>query len=92
MSTLRRFWERHPDSELPLRRWYRETERANWDTPGELLMDYPNASIVGRDRAVFRIKGNNYRLVAAIDYRRRRIYIKFLGTHTEYDRVNAEEV
>ena len=55
-------------------------------------MDYPNASIVGRDRAVFRIKGNNYRLVVAIDYRRRRIYIKFLGTHAEYDRVNAEEV
>ena len=90
--TLRDFWERHPDAEEPLDTWYRETEQARWPTPAAIRARYPNASIIGNDRVVFRIKGNAYRLVAHINYRAGRVYIRFIGTHSEYDRINAAEV
>ncbi len=91
-STLREYWERHPDVRTRLADWYRLADNANWDTPAKVLADYPSASIVGRDRVVFRIKGNDYRLVVAINYQLGRVYIRFIGTHAEYDRINVEEV
>ncbi len=90
--TLREFWERHPDVEQPLLAWYREVEKEDWSTPAQLLDRYPTASIVGTDRAVFRIKGNSYRLVVRVNYQKRILYVRFVGTHAEYDRVDAEEV
>ena len=89
---LREFWERHPDAKQPLVAWYRDAENGDWETPAAVKSRYPSASIVGDSRVVFNIKGNDYRLVVGINYPYRTVYIRFLGTHAEYDRVNVEEV
>ena len=92
LGTLRDFWERHSDAESALDGWYRETLRARWNRPADVIARYPDASIVGSDRVVFRIRGGDYRLVALIDYQYQRVYIRFIGTHAQYDRINAAEV
>jgi len=89
---LREFWKRYPDAEEPLLAWYREVEAEDWDTPAKVKAKYRNASIVGDNRVVFNIKGNNYRLVVKINYRYRVVYVRFVGTHPEYDAVDVEEV
>ena len=89
---LRKFWELHPESERALLAWFREVEREDWSTPAHVTERYANASIVGSDRVVFRIRGNEYRIVARIFYPGKEVYIRFVGTHGEYDRINAEEV
>lgn len=89
---LREFWEVHRDAEEALRSWHRRVRREEWDTPAAMKASYPKASIVGADRAVFNIKGNAYRLIVRINYRYRRGYIRFVGTHADYDRVDAREV
>ena len=91
-GTLRDFWLRHPDAAAELDGWYRETLRARWRRPADVIARYSNASIVGSDRVVFRIKGNSYRLVVYINYGTGRIYIRFVGTHAQYNRINAAEV
>jgi mRNA interferase HigB len=90
--TLREFWEKHPDAEQPLRAWYANARQAGWKTPADVKMDYGNASLLANNRVVFNIKGNRYRLVVAIDYQYAAIYIRFVGTHREYDRVDAPTV
>ena len=89
---LREFWERNPDAERPLRAWHKEAQTADWDTPADVKAAYPKASIIGDNRIVFNIKGNAYRLVVRIDYRRDIVYVRFVGTHADYDRIDAEEV
>ena len=89
LKTLRQFWERHPDTRPSLREWHEQAENANWESPLQVKADYPTASIIGNNRVVFNIKGNNYRLVVHISYRSRQVYIRFVGTHAEYDRINA---
>ena len=69
--------------------WHREVEKEDWDTPAKVKAKYGSASIVGDDRVVFNIKGNTYRLVVRINYPFRVVYIRFIGTHAEYDRVDA---
>jgi mRNA interferase HigB len=91
-SALREFWERHPDAEEPLLAWYRETEKEDWRTPAEVKEKYRNASIIKGSRVVFNIKGNDYRLVTQINYPYRVVYVRFVGTHTEYDKIDVEEV
>ena len=91
-NTLRAFWERPTESEQALRTWYREVEQADWATPAQVRERFLNASIVGNNRVVFRIRGNNYRLVVEIFYPGRKVFVRFIGTHAEYDRINAEEV
>ena len=91
-KTLREFWKRHPDAEDPLVAWCREVEKGDWDSPTGVTRMYPRASTIGGNRAVFRIKGNRYRMVAWINYRRRAVYIKWLGTHAEYDRIDVKTV
>ncbi len=91
-KTLREFWIKHPGAEEPLLAWYREVKRADWDTPAKLKEMYRNASIVGDRRVIFNIKGNDYRLVVKINYPYRVVYIRFVGTHAEYDAVNVQEV
>ena len=90
--TLREFWTRHPDAERPLLGWLNKVEAADWTTPAAVRADYRSVSILAGNRAVFNIKGNTYRLVVSIDYQRRAVYIRFVGTHAEYDRINAAEV
>ena len=91
-STLRAFWRRHPDAESALQEWYEKVDAADWDTPAAVRSDYRTASILPGNRVVFNIKGNTYRLVANIVYQHRAVYIRFIGTHAEYDRINAAEV
>ena len=91
-STLRDFWERYPDTEQPLRAWYRDVEQADWKTPDDIKSVYRNASILGNNRVVFNIRGNTYRLIVAVHYNRGIVYIRFVGTHKEYDGVDAENV
>src|SRR4051812_41570929 len=90
--TLREFWERFPDSEEPLLAWYREVEKEDWDGPAKLKEKYGNASVIKGSRAVFNIKGNDYRLVVEINYPYRMLYVRFVGTHAEYDEIDVEEV
>ena len=89
---LREFWERHPSAREPLLAWFREVEREDWGTPPDMKARYPEASIVGGDRVVFDIKGNAFRLVVKIEYAYRVVYVRFVGTHAEYDAVDAKEV
>jgi len=89
---LREFWKQHPAAREPLLAWFREVEREDWDTPTAVKAKYRNASILGGDRVVFNVKGNTYRLVVKIKYAYRIVYVRFVGTHAEYDAVDAKEV
>ena len=93
-KTLRTFWQRseYADSEQPLRAWFREACRADWKNPAEIKADYRNASFGGNNRVVFNIAGNKYRLVVRVNYPYRVVYIRFIGTHEQYDRIDAREV
>jgi mRNA interferase HigB len=92
IKTLRDFWAEYPDSEQPLRAWADEAASANWKTPAEIKEQYRNASILKNRRVVFNIKGNNYRLIVAIAYQRGWMFVKFIGTHRQYDAIDAETV
>ena len=89
---LREFWEKHSDSEQPLRAWYHDARKADWKSPVDVKRAYANASIVGKNRIVFNIKGNKYRLIVAINYSFRICYIRFVGTHQAYDRIDVANV
>ncbi|MCY4487392.1 MAG: type II toxin-antitoxin system HigB family toxin, partial [Deltaproteobacteria bacterium] len=78
--TLRNFWERHANAEEPLLAWYREVLKEDWDTPAKVKEKYRSASIVGGNRVIFNIKGNDYRLVVRINYPARIVYVRFVGT------------
>ena len=88
---LREFWELYPDAEDPLLAWYREVEKEDWIKPSQVKDKYRSASFVG-DRVVFNIKGNDYRLVVKINYPYRVVYVRFVGTHKEYDEIDVKEV
>ena len=90
-SALRAFWKRFPDAEGPLLAWFREVEKEHWGSPADVKRKYRHASIVG-DRVVFNIKGNNYRLVVRINYEFEVVYVRFVGTHAEYDEIDVKEV
>ena len=91
-SRLIAYGKKHPDADQPLRAWYDEAVKANWRNPGDIKAQYRNASIVGNNRVVFNIKGNDHRLVVVVAYRFGAAYIKFVGTHDEYDRIDAATV
>ena len=88
---LREFWELYPDAEDPFLAWYREVEKEDWTKPSQVKDKYRSASFVG-DRVVFNIKGNDYRLVVKINYPYRIVYVRFVGTHKEYDEIDVAEV
>ena len=89
---LRAFWEKHPDAEQPLKSWADEVKKASWKQPAEIKEQYRSASILKNRRVVFNIKGNDYRLIASVAYRFQAVYIKFIGTHAQYDRIDAATV
>jgi mRNA interferase HigB len=91
-KALRDFWERQPDAEQSLRAWYANAKRADWKTPADVKADYRNASFVANNRVIFNIKGNQYRLIVAINYPYSIVYIRFIGTHEEYDQVDAPTI
>jgi mRNA interferase HigB len=93
--TLRRFWETHPrgaEAEAPLQVWHSTVEAANWATPADVKASYGDASIVKNSRVVFNIAGNKFRLVTRINYPYRVVYVRFVGTHEEYDDIQAEAI
>jgi mRNA interferase HigB len=92
VKTLRSFWEKHPDAENALRAWYIEAKRATWRGPRDIKNAYRTASILQNNRVVFNIKGNSYRLVVAVKYDFQIVYIRFIGTHGAYDKIDAEEI
>lgn len=89
---LREFWEKHNDCEQQLKAWYQEASKAEWKSPNEIKFGYPSASIIGNDRIVFNIKGNTYRLIVSINFDYQTVWIRFIGTHSEYDKVNAKSI
>ena len=90
--TLRAFWEKHPKAEQPLRSWLQEMRRGSFPKPSDVRRHYRSADFVGDDRVIFNIGGNKYRLVAHMSYRRQIAFIKFIGTHKQYDRIDAATV
>jgi mRNA interferase HigB len=90
--TLVQFYEKHPQAKIPLEVWHSDTRKAEWKTPDDIKRQYANASFVADNRVVFNIKGNDYRLIVHIDYKRKIVRVKFIGTHSEYDKINAEEI
>ena len=91
-KALRDFWEKHPSAQNPLQAWYADAKQSHWKSPNDIKNIYRNASIVANNRVVFNIKGNSYRLVVAINYDFEIIYIRFVGTHKEYDNVDVKTV
>ena len=91
-SALREFWEQHPDAEEALRAWYEDAERAAWRTPPGIRAAYPSASFLANNRIAFNIRGNHYRLIVQIHYNTQIVYIRFVGAHAEYDRIDASAI
>jgi mRNA interferase HigB len=91
-KVLREFWEAHRDAEQPLKAWYAEALDANWRTPAEIKERYRSASIVGDNRIVFNIGGNRYRLVVKFHYNTAIGFVRFIGTHAQYDRIDVEQI
>lgn len=91
-SPLRDFWVKHPAAMIPLQVWYKDTIQATWQTPNDVKAQHGNASIVGNNRVVFNIKANDFRLVVAINYTAGIVYIRFIGTHKQYDTINAATI
>ena len=95
LSTLKAFWENQPeymDAKEPTLAWYRYALNADWQTPADVKREFRNASILKDGRVVFNIAGNKYRLVVWINYAYRVVYIRFIGTHAEYDKIDVQTI
>ena len=89
-KTLKDFWEAgHADAEQPLKAWFAEVSRATWASPADIKARYPHASVIDRERVVFNIGGNKYRLVVKVWFPSRSVWIKFVGTHAQYDELDV---
>jgi len=89
---LRELWDKHPDATIFLQTWFHDVEHASWSSPADMKEVYRNASFVANNRVVFNIKGNHYRLVAVVVYQYSLVYIRFVGTHEEYDRIDVTSI
>lgn len=90
--TLRKYWEKHKDCEQQLKAWYREAEKANWKSPRDIKVEYPSVSILEDNRLVFNIKGNHHRLIVRVNYEYEIVWIRFIGTHAQYDKIDATKI
>ncbi len=91
-KTLLDFWTRHADAKGDLSAWFHEARHAEWKNFAEIKARYPSADVLSGNRVVFNIHGNTYRLIVRFDYRSRLAFIRFVGTHAEYDKINAETI
>ena len=89
---LREFWTKHADCEQQLKAWYHEAEKGEWQSMNQIKKEYPSASILKDSRVVFNSKGNNYRLIVKINFDYQMMWIRFIGTHKEYDRIDATKI
>ena len=93
LRTLRQFWEKHPQAETPIRVWYAMAAKADWTSPADIKMQFGSSvDFVGDNRVIFDVSGNKYRLIVHVSYAYKRALVKFIGTHDEYDRINAETI
>lgn len=92
ISSLKRFWEKHPDAEFALKEWYIKTCQAKWASLADMRKTFNSVDYVGSQRYVFNIKGNHYRLIAAVKFVPKLVYIRFFGTHEEYDKIDAKNI
>lgn len=91
-KTLRNFWITHPDCEQQLKSWYHEAASAEWKDPRQIKAEFPTASFLADNRVVFNIKGNHYRLIVKINYDYQMLWIRFIGTHAQYDKIDAKNI
>ena len=91
-STLKAFWIRYPDAEQSLLSWYKVANKAKWSNFNEVRQQFGTCKILGDDRVIFKIKGNKYRLVVKISFENQLIWLRFIGTHAEYDLINAKNI
>ena len=89
ISTLRDFYTKHPDAQTPLQAWYALASRAQWKSPSDIKAAYRNASFTANNRVVFNIKGDDYRLIVLVRYDKGLLFVKFVGTHAHYDKIDA---
>jgi len=92
VKNLRDFWETQPSAEAPLKAWLADAKAANWQSPADIKARYANASILKSRRVVFNVKGNDFRLTVAVAYQFAAVYIKFVGTHGQYNAIDADTV
>jgi len=91
LRTLRQFWEKHPQAETPIRLWYSSVSKASWTGPADIKAQFgTTVDFVGDNRVIFDIGGNKFRLVVHVSYTFKRLLVKFIGTHAEYDKIDAE--
>lgn len=90
--TLKEFWEKYTDSEQYLKTWYETAKNSDWKNPKDIKKTYANASILPDNRVVFNIKGNSYRLIVKFQYEKEWAFIRFIGTHADYDKINAKTI
>ncbi len=90
--TIKEFWEKNPDAKEYLETWYETVKGANWSSPNEIKEFYATVSILKNSRVVFNIKGNSYRLVAKINYQKQWLFIRFIGTHKDYDTIDSNNI
>ena len=91
-STLREYWEKHPETEQYLKTWYDTAMNSNWKNPNDVKQTYATASILKNERIVFNIKGNSFRLIVKLNFEKQWIFIRFIGTHSEYDKIDANTI
>jgi len=89
---LREFWEKHPDAQNPLQTWYLDVKHTNWEKSSDIKVVYQTASFLKNNRIIFNIKGNTYRIVIVVHYKNGDVFIRFVGTHSEYDRIDANKI
>jgi len=91
-STLREFWEKYPESEQYLKTWFDTVKSSDWKSPNDVKQTYANASIMKDSRIVFNIKGNSFRLVAKFNFEKQWVFIRFIGTHEQYDKIDVSKI
>lgn len=90
---LEKFWKKHPPAEVGLKAWYKKVKAAKWKSMQDLKKDFPTADVIGNDRVIFDIKGNDYRMICMVFIFGSVVYVRFIGTHAQYDKIkDAREV
>jgi len=92
ITTLQAFWEKHPDAKAPLQAWYALASRAGWKSPSDIKAAYRYAPFIANERVVFNIKGNDYRLVVLVRYRQGLMFIRFIGSHSQYNKIDVSTI
>ena len=91
-KTLREFWENHPDAQQSLQAWYMDVKQSTWEKTSDIKAVYQTASFLQNNRVVFNIKGNSYRIIVVVQYKYGYVFIRFVGTHSQYDRIDANTI